>query len=285
MNDIWTVRRVLGWTAEHFQKRGVDAPRLTAEILLAHLLAASRVQLYIDLDRPLSKMELAEYRALIERRLGGEPTQYVTGTREFFGRPFAVDPRALIPRPETELLVEKALGAVAEDANCRALDLCTGSGCIAASLAAERPGVRVVATDISADACELARANAAALKVSDRVQVLQGDLFEALSAGSCFDLVACNPPYISWEEMESLAPEVLREPRVALDGGRDGLEIIRRVARESLRWLAPGGLLAMEIGERQGPPALSLLQENGFVRCGIEKDFSKLDRLAVGYKP
>ena len=173
----WTVRRVLGWTSQHFAKLGVDSPRLTAELLLAHVLQTSRVRLYTDLDRPLETAELAAYRALIARRATGEPTQYLTGTREFYGRPFAVDPRVLIPRPETELLVEAVLQTLPKDCDLRLLDLCTGSGCVAVTLALERPRARVVATELSADAAEVARANAAALGAADRVDVRQGDLF------------------------------------------------------------------------------------------------------------
>ncbi|NMO23486.1 N5-glutamine methyltransferase family protein, partial [Pyxidicoccus fallax] len=179
-SETWTIRKVLTWTTQHFEKRQVDAPRLTAEILLSHVLKLGRVRLYVDLDRPLSKDELGTFRSLIERRLAGEPTQYLTGVKEFYNRPFKVDARVLIPRPETELLVEAALRMLPKDAPSRALDLCTGSGCIAISLAAERPQATVVATDLSPDACALAKENAEALKVADRVTVLQGDLFSPL---------------------------------------------------------------------------------------------------------
>ena len=285
MNDTWTIRAVLGWTADYFNRRGVDAPRLTAEVLLAFVLQATRVQLYVDLDRPLAPKELAAYRALIERRISGEPTQYLTGTREFYGRPFAVDPRVLIPRPETELLVDTALEAIPKDAAYRVLDLCTGSGCVAVTLAAERPNATVFATELSPAACEVARSNAAALKVGDRVRVLEGDLFGPLERGSLFHVVVSNPPYVPSEEIAALAAEVRREPRMALDGGGDGLEITRRLADQAPSWLGPGGMLAVEISEGQGPEALRLLQSAGLVRAGLRKDLSRLDRLVFGYKP
>src|SRR5512140_1274370 len=167
-SGTWTIRRVLGWTAQHFEKKGVDAPRLTAEILLAHALATTRVRLYVDLERPLEASELKAYRELIARRAEGEPTQYLTGVRDFYNRPFKVDRRALIPPPETELLVEAVLQAMPEGAPVAALDLCTGSGCIAATLAAERPACRAVAVDLSEEACALAKENAAALGVLER---------------------------------------------------------------------------------------------------------------------
>jgi len=285
MNDTWTIRSVLGWTADYFNRRGVDAPRLTAEVLLAFVLQGTRVQLYVDLDRPLKPKELASYRALIERRISGEPTQYVTGTREFYGRPFAVDPRVLIPRPETELLVDAALEAIPKDAPCRVLDLCTGSGCVAVTLAAERSNATVFATELSPAACEVARSNAATLKVGDRVRVLEGDLFGPLERDSLFHVVVSNPPYVPSEEIAALAAEVRREPRMALDGGRDGLEITRRLADQAPSWLEPGGMLAVEISEGQGPEAQRLLQSAGLVRAGLRKDLSRLDRLVFGYKP
>ncbi|HEX4802530.1 MAG TPA: peptide chain release factor N(5)-glutamine methyltransferase, partial [Myxococcaceae bacterium] len=241
MSEAWTVRTVLGWTADYFNRRGIDAARLTAEVLLAQVMHADRVQLYIDLDRPLSKAELRECRALIERRAAGEPTQYLTGKREFYGRSFAVDPRVFIPRPETESLVERVLQEIPKEAERRVLDLCAGSGCIAVTIAAERPRSLVVGTELSAESCEVARANAAALGVADRVRILQGDLFAPLELGAAFDVLVSNPPYIASGEMPALSAEVRREPALALDGGVDGLEVTRRLAAQAAQWLLPSG--------------------------------------------
>ncbi|XXF80419.1 peptide chain release factor N(5)-glutamine methyltransferase [Myxococcaceae bacterium GXIMD 01537] len=285
MSDIWTIRKVLTWTAQHFEKRGVDSPRLTAEVLLAHVLKTGRVRLYVDLDRPLSKDELGAFRGLIERRMAGEPTQYLTGVREFYNRPFKVDARVLIPRPETELLVEAALHRLPKDAPGRALDVCTGSGCLAISLAAERPQATVYATDLSADACAVAKENAQALGVADRVHILQGDLFAPLPPDALFDVVVSNPPYIATAEIDTLSPEVRREPRMALDGGPDGLALIRRVARGARKHLVPGGLLAMEVGETQGPALIEVLQGEGYVDVRVEKDLERRDRMAFGTQP
>ncbi|NVJ08299.1 peptide chain release factor N(5)-glutamine methyltransferase [Myxococcus sp. AM001] len=284
-SDPWTIRKVLTWTTQHFEKRQVDAPRLTAEILLSYVLELSRVRLYVDLDRPLSKEELGAYRALIERRMAGEPTQYLTGVREFYNRPFKVDARVLIPRPETELLVEAALRMLPRDAPGRALDVCTGSGCIAISLAAERPQATVIATDLSPDACALARENAQALGVADRVTVLQGDLFAPVPAGERFQVVVSNPPYIASEEIAGLSAEVRREPKLALDGGPDGLVAVRRVVTGARQWLEPGGLLAMEIGEDQGPAVLELLRAAGYADARVEKDLERRERMAFGTQP
>ncbi|AEI68384.1 peptide chain release factor N(5)-glutamine methyltransferase [Corallococcus macrosporus] len=284
-SEPWTIRRVLAWTTQHFEKRQVDAPRLTAEILLSHVLELSRVRLYVDLDRPLSKEELGAYRALIERRMAGEPTQYLTGVREFYNRPFKVDARVLIPRPETELLVEAALRMLPRDAPGRALDVCTGSGCIAISLAAERPQATVTATDLSPDACALARENAQALGVADRVTVLQGDLFAPVPAGERFQVVVSNPPYIASGEIPGLSAEVRREPKLALDGGPDGLVAVRRVVTGARQWLEPGGLLAMEIGEDQGPAVLEFLRAAGYADARVEKDLERRERMAFGTQP
>ncbi|RKH45071.1 peptide chain release factor N(5)-glutamine methyltransferase [Corallococcus llansteffanensis] len=285
MSDVWTIRRVLTWTTQHFEKRQVDAPRLTTEILLAHVLKTGRVRLYVDLDRPLAKEELTAFRALIERRLAGEPTNYLTGTKEFYNRPFKVDARVLIPRPETELLVEALLHAVPKDAPSRVLDVCTGSGCIAISVAGERPQATVFATDLSPDACALAKENAQALGVGERVTVLQGDLFSPLPPDARFQVVVSNPPYIDSGDIAGLSPEVRREPRLALDGGPDGLVALRRVIQGARRVLEPGGLLALEMGETQGSAVLELLRAAGYADARVEKDLERRERMAFGTQP
>jgi release factor glutamine methyltransferase len=284
-SETWTIRKVLTWTTQHFEKRQVDAPRLTAEVLLSHVLKTSRVRLYVDLDRPLAKEELSTFRALIERRMAGEPTAYLTGVKEFYNRPFKVDARVLIPRPETELLVEAALHALPKDAPSQALDVCTGSGCIAISLAAERPQASLLAVDLSPGACALAKENAEALGVAPRVTILQGSLFEPVPAEARFALIVSNPPYIGSGEIPGLSAEVRREPHLALDGGPDGLALLRRVVEGARRFLIPGGLLAMEIGETQGAAVRELLQSAGYADARVEKDLERRDRMAFGTQP
>jgi len=284
MSEAWTVRTVLGWTTEYFDRRGIDAPRLTAEVLIAQVMRGDRVQLYIDLDRPLSKAELRECRGLIERRASGEPTQYLTGKREFYGRPFAVDPRVFIPRPETESVVERVLEEIPKESERRILDVCTGSGCIAVTIAAERPRSQVVAIELSAQACDVARGNSAALGMADRVRILEGDLFAPLEPGAAFDVLVSNPPYIPSGEISALSAEVRREPALALDGGTDGLEVTRKLASQACQWLVPGGFFAVEIGDRSAAPVLRLFQTAGFLRTGVAKDFARLDRVVFGYK-
>lgn len=283
--EPWTIRKVMDWTRGHFEKQDVDAPRLTAELLLAFILKVPRVRLYMDLDRPLEKEELAAFRALIQRRLAGEPTQYLLGEKEFYGRKFKVDPRVLIPRSETELLVQAALSELPKDAPCRVLDLCTGSGCVAVSIAAERPLASVWATDLSDDALAVARGNAEVLGVDGRVTFFSGDLFAALPPGARFDVIVSNPPYISTKDLAGLQREVQKEPRLALDGGADGLLLLTRIAEAAAAWLKPGALLAFEIGDDQGEAMKGLLTRVGGHDVRVEKDLARLDRLALMRAP
>jgi release factor glutamine methyltransferase len=281
----WTVRRLLGWTTQHFEKHRLDAPRLTAELLLAHVLGLSRVRLYTDLDRPLQRSELGTFRGLIERRTAGEPVQYLTGTREFSGRTFRVDARVLIPRPETELLVEAVLGACANLATLRLLDVATGSGCIAVTLAAERPEATVVAVDIDAGCCAVAQANADALGVASRVDVRQGDLFAPVAGEPAFQVVVSNPPYVRSGDLVGLQLEVQREPQRALDGGPEGLDVVARLVEGAFDYLVPEGLLALEIGEEQGAAVRDLLLGRGYERVRIAPDLERRDRMAFGTRP
>lgn len=285
MSETWTVRKVLTWTTGHFEKKDVDAPRLTAELLLGHVLGCTRVRLYVDLDRPLTAEELATYRGLIGRRIQGEPTQYLVGEKHFYNRTFVVDARVLIPRPETELLVDEVLQHLPPQAPSRVLDLCTGSGCIALSLAAERPYASVWAVDLSTDALDVAKLNAERLGVGPRVTLREGDLFRGLPEDARFDVIVSNPPYVASGELAGLQREVQREPRLALDGGDDGLVLIRRLVAEAPRWLKAGGHLAMEIGETQGPATLALLQAAGFEDARIVRDLERHDRFAWGRAP
>lgn len=278
----WTIRRVLDWTRGHFDKQQVDDPRLTSEILLSHVLSLPRVKLYMDLDRPLTRDELATYRGLIQRRIGGEPTQYLVGFREFYGRRFTVDARVLIPRSETELLVEAALRDVKKDAPSRVLDVCTGSGCIAVTIAAERPQASVWATDLMPGALEVAKQNALAHQVDGRVTFFQGDLFGPVPEGATFDVIVSNPPYVKTGDLATLQKEVRQEPREALDGGPDGVTLIARVIEGALPRLKPGGLLALEIAEDEGTAVRELLTRAGYHDVKIEKDLARHERLALG---
>ena len=252
MEERWTVLRVLQWTAEYFGQKGIDQPRAGAEVLLAHVLGTERIQLYLNFDRPLAPDELASYRELIRRRAAHEPTQYITGRQEFWSLQFTVTPAVLIPRPETELLVEKALELVS-DSSKRVLDLGTGSGAIAVALAHECKTVQIVAADNSWAALQVARGNAARHHVSERIALVATDLFEGFSSsGPLFEVIISNPPYIGEEEFCQLAPEIrVYEPRTALLAGPRGLAFIRRIIGEAPAYLKPGGSLLVEIGAGQ----------------------------------
>lgn len=281
-SDAWTVRRVLTWAAEDLRDRGSDTPRLDAELLLAQVLGTNRIGLIVDPERPLSKEELATYRDLHKRRRAAEPVAYMLGTREFYGRPFRVDKRVLVPRPDTEALVEEALDRLAHlSMSARVLDLCTGSGCVAVTLACERPTWAVLGTDISEDALTVARDNGARLGTTPRCWFRRSDLFADLGVDHRFDLITANPPYIATGE--TLPQTVVdHEPHLALYGGEDGLAIARRIIAEAPAHLAPGGVLAMEIGAGQAPETAKLFEAAGFSDVRAKKDYGGIERVVSG---
>ncbi len=239
--------------------RGILAPKniedtpLECELLLRHVLGISRTQLYLDLDRELNPEEEEAFRQLLRRRLSGEPAAYITGHREFYGLDFDVDPRVLIPRPESELLVEEALGLAQEHPLSAIAEVGTGSGAIAISLALELPEAKIYATDISAPALEVARRNCQKHGVLDRICLLHGDMLEPLP--EAVDLIIANLPYVRKSELAGMR----FEPRLALDGGGDGMGKIRRLCRQVGGKLRPGGFLLLEIGQGQGKEVTALL--------------------------
>jgi len=252
--EIWTTLKVLDWTKEYLTSRGVENARLEAEWLLCEATGLDRVGLYLNFEKPLDDRELAAYRALVVRRGRREPLQHILGTQEFCGLDFEVNQDVLIPRHDTETLVDEALARMPGARSV--LDIGTGSGCIAVVLAARLPGASVTAVDISAPALTVARRNAARNGVA--VEFLQGSLLEPLS-GRQFDLVVSNPPYIPSSEIETLQPEVRDfDPRGALDGGLDGLEIYRRLIPSAVSALASGGWLLLEVGAGQAPAVSGL---------------------------
>jgi release factor glutamine methyltransferase len=285
--DRWTIDAVLRWASDDFRGRGIDSPRLDAELLLALALSSTRIGLIVDAQRPLSADELARFRELVKRRRGHEPIAYILGQREFYGRTFRVDRRVLIPRPDTEVLVETALRRTQRlSMATRGLDLCTGSGCVAITLARERPTAFVVATDASGDALAVARDNALHLGAYN-VAWRTGDLFDALAAGPeatwRFDLVTANAPYVSSREIPSLPADVRdHEPRVALDGGTDGLDVVRRIVAGAPARLGPDGVLAVEVGAGQAHAAADLFARAGFVDIAIARDYARIERVVSG---
>jgi release factor glutamine methyltransferase len=274
--EIWTPLKVLSWTAAKFGERGIGSARLDAELLLAHVLRTTRVGLYTGFDKPLEEAELAAFRELIRRRLAGEPIAYLVGAQEFWSLSLRVDPRVLVPRRDTEALVEVALRRA--PAAARIADIGTGSGAVALALAKERPGAEIVATDASEDALAVARANAEALGLP--VRLLAGDLLAPLAGP--FDLIVSNPPYVPTGDLAGLPPEVRREPRSALDGGRDGLDVLRRLLAGAPPLLAPGGVLAVEHGFDQGETVRALFAGAGFEAVETARDLAGHERVTSG---
>ncbi len=293
--ETWTVGRLIEWTRGFFEGRGIDQPRLEAEILLAHVLGCERISLYTGYTDEVGEDARAAYRELVRRRADREPTRYLTGHTEFMSLAMRVTPACLVPRPETELLVETVLAlagrgesgtAVAEGGAFEIIELCTGSGCVAVSLAVHLPAARITATDLSAEALQVARANAEAHGVADRITFLEGDLFEPLDAADAAPaaFLVANPPYVAERAWADLAPEIRdHEPRAALVAGPEGTEVIERVVRGAAAYLAPpAGGLVVEIGADQGPAARTLAE--AAPRLGdveIRKDYAGLDRLLV----
>jgi release factor glutamine methyltransferase len=281
---LWTIESLLRWAADDFRARGIDGPRLDAEVLLARALGTTRIQLVVDAKRPLSQDELGRMREMVRRRRSREPVAYIVGEREFYGRTFRVDRRVLVPRPDTETLIDVALSRTrGVSMSLRALDLCTGSGCVAITLARERPTASVFAGDVSDDALAVARDNALRLGAYN-VAWRQGDLFASVVHPSRFDLVTANPPYIAAGDLASLPPDVREhEPRVALDGGDDGLGLLRRViAGAPPRLVSPGGVLAVEVGAGQAAAVVDLFERAGLSRVEVQRDYGRIERVVSG---
>jgi release factor glutamine methyltransferase len=280
----WTVMDVLRWTTSRFEERGLPTPRLDAEILTAHALGIPRVQLYVQFDRPLQPPELAAIRELVKRRQAGESVAYAVGKKEFWGLDFAVDARVLVPRPDTETLVDEALArigktpaAAAEAPAPRFADVGTGSGAIAVTLAKQRPDAAVFATDLSPDALAVARANAERHGVA--ITFLEGDLEAPLAPHAPLDLVAANLPYVPAGDLAALAPEVRAEPALALDGGPDGLALVRRLVAAAPALLSRGGALVLEVGIGQAQDAARLCAEAGLADIRVRRDLGEIERV------
>jgi len=254
---VWTLLDTVAWTASYFKDKDVDSPRLTAEILMCHCLGMDRVSLYMEFDRPLNPGELARYKTLIKRRLQREPVAYITGKKGFWDIEVAVSSHVLIPRPDTETLVETALSELTQlqqqqgsgEVPLKVLELGAGSGAVIISLARAMPGHHYVAVDVSLAAAEITLQNARSLECVPGLSVVTGSWFDPFSPQAAFDLIVSNPPYIPTRDIETLAPEIQNyEPRLALDGGIDGLDCIAEILSRAVVHLNPGGILLMETG-------------------------------------
>ena len=281
--EQWTIKRLLEWTAEHFTKAGLDQARLRAELLLAHVLACQRIDLYVRFDFCPEPESLARFRELVKRAAAYEPVAYLTGEREFWSLSFEVSDAVLVPRPDSERVIEIAL-ARAPRAK-RIVDVGTGSGCLALSLAKERPGAVVTALDVSPDACAMARKNAERLGLAERVSVVESDLLSALEARDV-DLLVANLPYIPSADMAGLMPDVrLFEPHLALDGGPDGLVLIRRLVAAASAYMVDGGVIVLEADPAQLEAIGGLLTSASFTDVQIDHDLGGHARVVSAIAP
>lgn len=284
MSD-WTIQKLLTWLTEYLTQKGVDSPRLSAELLLSHVLGLKRIELYTQFGKEVPQEQLDKLRDLVKRAGLHEPVAYLVGRAEFYSIEFEVTSDCLIPRPETEHLVQRAIEFLRKRGGSQLVcDLCAGCGIIAVAIAKNVPEAKVIATDISAGALAVAAKNIEKHNLKERIELREGDLFEPLIPPlDQFDLIASNPPYVSAAEYETLDKNVKDyEPRVALYAGEGGLDVYRRIAEKVGPFLKPDGILLLEIGYTQGPAVRDLLEQTGaFARIEIEKDFQKHDRVVV----
>jgi release factor glutamine methyltransferase len=282
-----TVLEGIQKSAEFLAKKEVESPRLQAELLLAHVLNTPRMQLYLNFERVLTTAEVDGLRELIRRRSRREPWQHIVGSTSFCGLEISVNRHVLIPRPETELLAEFGWSFLStlNSQPSTALDFGTGSGCIAIALAVKCPAAKVSATDLSQEALEMAKQNAAIHQVADRIDFFNGDGFTGLPREIRFDLIVSNPPYIPSAEIDSLQPEVRDyDPRQALDGGPDGLDYLRRLAAEASLFLKPQGRIMLEFGDGQSDSAAKIFEKQNWIVEAIREDYSQRSRFLVAKK-
>ena len=284
-----TVLEVIQRSSDFLTQKGVESPRLQTELLLAHVLGLQRLQLYLNFERVLNQEELKRLRELIKRRGQREPLQHLVGSTSFCGLEIAVSPKVLIPRPETELLAERAWKSLSQPSSSPtqfALDFGTGSGCLAIALAVKCPAIKVHALDISTEAISLARHNAQCHNVCDRIEFHTGDGFAALQGGLSFDLIVANPPYIPSAAIDLLEPEVRRhDPRLALDGGADGLHFYRRLAKEAPPFLKPACRIMLELGDQQAEAVREIFTRQKWMVEALEPDYTGRLRIFVARIP
>lgn len=288
---IWTITALLDTTKKFLSDKGCESARLDAELLLAHALEMPRLHLYLNFDRPLTAPELNAYRNLVKRRAAREPVAYITGQKEFYSRPFKVTRDVLIPRPETEILVEEVLKCLKSDppsprAKLHGLEIGLGSGCIAITLLCECPDLKMTAIEISPAAAKIARENAKTHKVEERLQIVVADFLNdnwkdwLPQSLESFDFLISNPPYATTEEIKKLMPDVRdHEPHLALDGGNNGLDFYRLIAQRAKDLMKSKGLIAVEIGENQGQSVPKIFSEHDLKNIKVIKDYAGLDRV------
>ena len=286
-HSVWTIMKILNWTKQYFEAKGVENPRLDAEVLLCAVLKCQRITLYVDFERPLSEEELATYREYVRRRGNFEPLAYILGERAFMRNTFKVNKATLVPRPETELLVESLVriaSLLKREGDVKILDIGTGSGAIIVSLLDYLPNAKGVGVDISVDALIVAKENSEKIGVTGRIGFVRSDVFSKLPLEKKFDIIVSNPPYIPAGDIAGLDKDVQQEPRGALDGGTDGLDFYRRITAEAMDHMAEEGVLAFEIGIGQAAAVQQLCLDAGFVKTAVRKDYAGIERMVFAVK-
>ncbi len=281
MDKLWTIGSLLQWTQDYFARHGIDTPRLDAEILLAHVLKKDRIYLYAHYDQPMNHDELAQYRGMVKKRAGRLSVAHILGTKPFMGLDFRVTEDVLVPRPETEMLVETVLALDKEKTRLAVADIGTGSGAIILSILHYAPQAVGTGIDISPQALGIARENGEKLGLNERVTWVESDIFSAVPRQQ-FDWIVSNPPYLTQMDMEHLEPEVRHDPETALFGGADGLDVYRRIAAQSPGYLAPGGCCALEVGSGQAAAVTDIFCSAG-AYCHIKtvKDYGGIERVVL----
>jgi release factor glutamine methyltransferase len=288
--QTWTIQKLLNWTIEYLTSKGIDSPRLSAELLISHVVGLKRIELYTQFDKQVPQHQLNQLHELVKRAGLYEPVAYLTGKTEFYSLELDITADCMIPRPETELLVQRAIEFLRTHSGVQYVcDLCTGSGCIAVAIAKNFPNGRITATDISAAALAVTARNVEKHRLEERIKLLCGDLFEPVIKQldvNQFDLIVCNPPYVSTAEYENLDKNIKDyEPEFALLAGKDGMDIYRRIVTEVDKFLKPGAVLMLEIGYAQGPAVRELLEQTGaFAEIKIEKDFHDNNRIVTAIR-
>ena len=281
MSTLLTIGELLARTATFFKNKEIDQPRLTAEVLLCHVVGLERIQLYVRFDQPMEESEVDRYRDMVKKRIEGLPVAYILEEKEFMGHSFKVTPAVLVPRPDTEFLVEAGIRYLKEIEEPRFLDICTGSGAILLSVLKEVENAKGIGTDLSPEALKIAKENSLRLEVGDRAGFLLGDLLEPVGDRKVHGIFS-NPPYIPTKDMAGLQVEVKKEPMMALDGGMDGLEFYRRLLTQAEKYLLPNGFLLMEVGIHQAQPVTEIAETLGWKT--LEKpicDYGGIERVVL----
>ncbi|MBM6834259.1 peptide chain release factor N(5)-glutamine methyltransferase [Megamonas hypermegale] len=281
--DVWTISSLLNWTVNYFKSKNIQSARLDAEVLLSHVLRQERIYLYVHFDEPMEQNELSKFREYVKKRAQHVPIAYIIGEREFMGLPFKVTKDTLIPRPDTEILVENVLNNVDKDKEIEIVDIGTGSGAIILSLLVNLPKAQGKTVDISSKAIEVAKENAVNLQVNDRCEFFVGDLFAPLNDNK-FDVIVSNPPYIPQKDIATLEDDVKEyEPVSALTDGGDGLSYYRRLLSEGKAYIKENGFIALEIGIYQSNDVKQIAMDNGWKNIKIIKDYAGIDRVVLAW--